>query len=183
MSVGIPSSNEDKAGTNESNYLPEIRENSSKNSSTNFELSPSKDDFVNSLKLGNIKQSPMVSIMQTSRDKYQENSLKCDDTKYNTNFPMNINKSSSAHTLLLSSRRNPCEMANEPSMHMYKKSKEIIGVKGSVGDRTSDGHTQLNLGSPVLNKQQVKPDKIASNKPKRPSSAGNRLINEHDEPL
>jgi hypothetical protein len=183
MSVGILSSNEDKAATSESNHLPEIREDSSKNSSTNFELSPSKDDFGNSQKLGNVKQSPMVSIVQTSRDKYQENSLKGDDTKYNTNFPVNINKSSSVHTLLMSSRRNPCEMANEPSMHIYNKSKEIVGVKGSVGDRTSDGHTQLNLGSPVLNKQQVKPEKIVSSKPKRPSSAGDRHNIEYDEPL
>lgn len=184
MSIGNPSSNEDKAADNESNHLPEIMENSSKNSSANFELSPSKDEFGISLKLGNIKQSPMVSIQQTSRDKYQEDSQKGDEQNYKVIYSKNINKSSSVNNLLRSSRRNPCEMANEPSMHTYKGSKDLVIMKESVGDCTSDVHTQLNLGSPVTKQKQIaKPEIIVSNKPKRPSSAGNRLNLEHDEPL
>jgi len=172
LSTLNPSSNED--GNTISNHLPEIIETENQNSSTDFELSSenSNDLLENSKIFEKLRRSPTNSDHKNKTE--DDKILTQEKSQYNLDNSRGI----SEQNPLKSSRRNPCEMANEISTHISKNQNQMEIRK--MKDNESYLNTQL-MGSPVHESriEKLKP----LNKLKRPNSANVKPINTKDEPI
>lgn len=148
-------------------------------SSADFEYSPDKSKlkFGGTSKVEELigyKHNQDTNVSNDRRLYSKENSFKiCQETEESLK---NMKKSVSSRNLLASSKRNPVEMANDCSQHWRKSSRDSTQYKEFIPDGTSEGLTQLNLGSPVLRNQQPETKVVVGVKPKRPSSAGNKAL-------
>jgi hypothetical protein len=174
------SSHEKERQLERSNRLPEIIENSSRKSSTEYEYSSenSKEECNELMKPTRGLPSPDISEVKISNNNpFEAKDSEYDENEFKTDFfPQNkITKRMSEHDNMLEILKvDRCEM--DPSERMFKESDGGVKIKDSFADCQSDLYTQLNLGSPVQNKncENLIQEPIRL-KPKRPSSAGNHI--------